>query len=159
VFLGITSDRHWQRFCDQFDRPDLAADDSLATNNQRIDARPRLMPVITRMIAELSLAAVTDRALAASLPFAHVARPEQLFDDPHLNAGGYLLDTVMPDGTTAKLPALPLSLGGRTADLRNSPPQLGADTEICLASLGFTAAEIRQFDDDGVIFIAAAPDR
>ena len=159
VFLGITSDRHWQRFCDQFDRPDLGADDSLASNNQRIDARPRLMPVITRMIADLSLAAVTERALAASLPFAHIARPEQLFDDPHLNTGGYLLDTVMPDGTTVKLPALPLALGGRTADLRNSPPQLGADTEICLSGLGFTAAEMRQLDADGVIVIAAAPDR
>ena len=118
------------------------------TNNQRIDARSRLIPVITGIISDLSLASLTDKALAASLPFAHIARPEQLFDDPHLNAGGYLLDTVMPDGTTAKLPAMPLSLGGRVAGLKNSPPQLGAHTEICLAGLGFTGAEISQFDDD-----------
>ena len=34
VFMGITSDNHWNRFCAVFNRPDLADDPSLASNNQ-----------------------------------------------------------------------------------------------------------------------------
>ena len=91
VFLGITSDRHWQRFCDAFGRDDLAADETLANNNQRIDARTRLLPILSDLVAGLDLAEISKKAIAAELPFAHIAHPEALLDDPHLNDGGYLL--------------------------------------------------------------------
>ena len=136
VFMGITSDNHWHRFCAVFNRPDLADDPSLASNNQRIDARPHLLPVIADIVSGMTLVVVTEKALTAALPFAHVARPEQLWDDPHLNAGGYLLKTKMPDGRGAYLPTLPVTMGGRMTGLRTHPPRLGADTAPCLAGLG-----------------------
>ena len=42
VFVGITSDGQWKRFCEFFKQAELAADPRLATNNQRIEARPWL---------------------------------------------------------------------------------------------------------------------
>jgi crotonobetainyl-CoA:carnitine CoA-transferase CaiB-like acyl-CoA transferase len=157
VFLGITSDGHWQRFCRVFDRPDLADDAGLATNSQRIEARPRLLPAVAEMIAGLTLAALSEKAVAAALPFAPIARPEALFDDPHLKAGGYLLDTALPDGGSARLPALPISLGGRMPRLRRSPPRLGADTAPSLASLGFDETEIAALVEDGVVGLCDPP--
>jgi len=151
VFLGITSDNHWQRFCDRFELPDLFADENLSSNNQRIEARPRLLPVIRDIIAAMDLAEVSEKALLAALPFAHVARPEQLFDDPHLTAGGYLLDTEMQDGNHAGLPALPMTFGTRMMQLRNSPPHLGVDTAACLAEIGFCDDAIKALHKDGVI--------
>jgi crotonobetainyl-CoA:carnitine CoA-transferase CaiB-like acyl-CoA transferase len=151
VFMGITSDNHWNRFCAVFNRPDLADDPSLASNNQRIDARPHLLPVIADIVSGMTLVAVTEKALTAALPFAHVARPEQLWDDPHLNAGGYLLETEMPDGRGAHLPTLPVSMGGRMTGLRTHPPRLGADTAPCLTGLGYSDDDIARLVDDGVI--------
>lgn len=156
VFMGITSDNHWHRFCAVFKRPDLADDPSLASNNQRIDARPHLLPVIADIVSGMTLAAVTEKALTAALPFAHVARPEQLWDDPHLNAGGYLLETEMPDGRGAHLPTLPVSMGGRMTGLRTHPPRLGADTAPCLAGLGYSDDDIARLVDDGVIRLGPA---
>jgi crotonobetainyl-CoA:carnitine CoA-transferase CaiB-like acyl-CoA transferase len=49
VFIGITSDGQWKRFCDFFKQPDLAADPRLATNNQRIEARPWLVPKVAEV--------------------------------------------------------------------------------------------------------------
>ncbi len=44
VFIGITSDGQWKRFCEFFGQPEMAADPTLATNNQRIEARPGWCP-------------------------------------------------------------------------------------------------------------------
>lgn len=156
VFLGITSDRHWQRFCEVFDAPDLAADSRLHTNNQRIEARAELLPKVAALVAGLPLTALTEKAVAAQLPFAHVARPEQLFDDPHLAAGERLLSTELPGGVAARLPALPVELDGRKTVLERSPPEAGADTATLLGKLGYDATEIADLAKDGVIVM---PDR
>lgn len=142
VFLGITSDRHWVRFCDVFEQPDLANDKTLTTNNQRIEARDRLMPIVGKVIGALSLKELSEKAIAAKLPFAHIATPEQLFDDPHLNAGGRLLPTQLPGGVATKLPALPIEMDGRAPGLHTDPPELGADTSNVLTELGLSENEM-----------------
>lgn len=158
VFIGITSDRHWVRFCEVFDQPGLAADQTLATNNQRIEARDRLMPTMEQIIGALTLAELTDKATRAKLPFAHVAKPEQLFEDPHLNAGGRLLETVLPGGVTTKLPALPIEMDGRTTGLSSNPPTLGADTSDLLTELGLSDAEQADLAARNIIAMAQPKD-
>src|SRR5438874_1201818 len=49
VFIGITSDGQWKRFCEFFKQPELAADPRLATNNLRIEARPWLVPKVAEV--------------------------------------------------------------------------------------------------------------
>lgn len=147
VFLGITSDKHWLRFCKTFERPDLADDETLAANNQRIEARDRLMPIVSDMLAALTLEELTGKAVDAQLPFAHVARPEQLFDNPHLLAGERLLKTQLAGGVETRLPALPLEMDGRRTSVKSDPPALGADSRAVLRGLGL--------DDDAINALAA----
>lgn len=151
VFLGITSDRHWHRFCEVFERPDLAADETLATNNQRIEARGQLMPVVGDILAAMDLDALTEKAVTAQLPFAHIARPEQLFDNPHLLAGNRLLQTMLPGGVETRLPALPVELDGRKTELQSNPPVLGADTRAVLGELGLEEMEIDSLAEQGIV--------
>ena len=46
----------------------------------------------------------------AGIPFAPVARPQDLFEDPHLNQSGSLAATTLPGGGVAKLPKIPLRM-------------------------------------------------
>ena len=151
VFLGITSDRHWARFCQVFDQPKLGADESLRTNNQRIDARDTLISQISRLVSGLTLSGVTSLATEAKLPFAHVARPEQLFEDPHLRAGERLLKTQLSGGADAFLPSLPIELGGRKIKLKSDPPAAGADTGAILNMLGFQPDEVDTLFKTGIV--------
>ncbi|GAB5510824.1 MAG: CaiB/BaiF CoA-transferase family protein [Hyphomicrobiales bacterium] len=151
VFLGITSDRHWHRFCEVFERPDLAAEETLATNNQRIEARGQLMPIVGDILVAMDLDALTEKAVTAQLPFAHIARPEQLFDNPHLLAGNRLLQTMLPGGVETRLPALPVELDGRKTELQSNPPVLGADTRAVLGELGLDQMEIDSLAEQGIV--------
>jgi crotonobetainyl-CoA:carnitine CoA-transferase CaiB-like acyl-CoA transferase len=136
VFVGITSDKHWEAFCREFRRPDLFADASLATNTQRIDGRPRLLPEVKALFAGLSALEIVERCQRARLPCAPVGRPEDLFDDPHLIATDGLAETAIGDGRHARLPKLPIRIDGAAFQLRGDPPAVGADTEEILGRIG-----------------------
>lgn len=153
VFFGITSDRHWEAFCRTFDRPDLFADESLATNNRRIGEKARLMPIVAEMLAAMTTAEIEDKAVAAGLPFAHVARPEQLFDHPHLRAGGRLLETLLPGGIAAMLPALPIEVGDYKCSKQSDPPAAGADTRAVLGAIGYDGETIDRMAAEGSILL------
>lgn len=141
VFIGVTSDKQWARFCEVFERPDWLADERLATNNGRIEQRAWFLPAIAAMVAQLPKDEVLARCEKADLPFSPIARPEQLFTDPQLIAGGSLLDTVLPDGTHTVLPRLPILLNGEGSTLASNPPAAGEHTRDILAGLGYELSE------------------
>jgi crotonobetainyl-CoA:carnitine CoA-transferase CaiB-like acyl-CoA transferase len=153
VFIGVTSDRHWKAFCQVFERPDWAADPRLETNNQRVDQGEWLLPAVADMLKEFSMQDIVTRCEAAGIPFAPIARPEDLFDDPQLNQSSNkgLLSTALPDGRRTKLPRLPLELGDHDLGLRHDPPAIGAGTDALLAEIGYSADDIKQLRDTGKI--------
>jgi crotonobetainyl-CoA:carnitine CoA-transferase CaiB-like acyl-CoA transferase len=155
IFLGITSDRHWQRFCQIFGREDLLADERLTTNNDRITAREWLLPELRSMLAEMSKAEVTRLCNEAAIPFAPVARPEDLFTDLQLTEAESLLETKLPNGSEVKLPRIPLRSSEHDWDLRMQPPQMGEHSHEILRELGYDGGEIRELAARGVIAVAS----
>ncbi len=151
VFIGVTSDKQWVRFCEQFARPDWLADERLATNNGRIDCRDWLLPQVADLIASYDTADVLRRCERAELPFSPIARPEDLFANEQLLAGNSLLDTVLPNGRRAPLPRLPLLLNGKGATLTQHPPKIGEHTRPTLAELGLADEEIAALIAAGIV--------
>jgi crotonobetainyl-CoA:carnitine CoA-transferase CaiB-like acyl-CoA transferase len=91
------------------------------------------------------------RCEALGLPYAPIAKPADLFDDPHLNASGGLVPTTLADGRQTKLPALPLAFDGERPGLRRDLPAVGQhDAEIGL-ELGYGAAEIARMRAAGTL--------
>jgi len=135
VFIGLTSDHQWERFCHEFARPDLLSHPALATNEARVEARSQIIPDFVVLFKSLLVAEIERRCLGAGLPFALIARPEDLFDDPQLNANNSLAETILPGGVSAKLPKLPLRLDGEAFPLRDNPPAAGEHTREILKSL------------------------
>src|SRR5690606_3991572 len=84
VFVGIVTDSQWKIFCEAFERPDLLSDPELATNPQRVVARPRILPIVSALFGSLTKQELMERCDALGLPYAPIAKPEDLFDDPHL---------------------------------------------------------------------------
>jgi crotonobetainyl-CoA:carnitine CoA-transferase CaiB-like acyl-CoA transferase len=151
VFIGVTSDKQWVRFCESFEMRDLLADERLATNNGRIDQREWLIPSLTDRIAKYSKADVLQRCEIADLPFSPIAKPEDLFTDEQLIQGQSLLETVLPNGDTTQLPRLPLLLRGEGSELQIHPPKIGEHSREVLASVGLGVEQIEELIGKGVV--------
>ena len=151
VFVGVTSDRHWARFCEVFERPDLLADARLRTNEQRVEARPWMLPIVAGHLGRFTKPEIMARCEQAKIPYAPVARTADLFDDPHLNESQGLVEVDLPGDGRARLPRLPLELGGERPPLYRQPPRLGEHTREILVEAGLDAAEIDEHERKGVV--------
>lgn len=146
IFLAAVSDAQWQTFCTVLGFPDLKADPSLATNNQRVAVRPALLKDLAARLAPRSAGELSAMMEKAGLPFAPIRRPEDLFDDEHLLATGGLADVRLPDGPKAgqmvKTTLFPITMQGERLGVRLHPPTLGEHTRELLAGLGYSAGEM-----------------
>ncbi len=150
LFIAATSDQLWLRFCEIFERPDLAADRRLAKNADRVRAKEWLVPAVAETLGKLSRAEIEERCEKAGIPFAPIGKVDDLFVDPHLNKGG-LVATTLSNGVKTKLPKLPIELDGERPALRLDPPQVGEHSRAILAEAGLSAPEIDALAQDGVI--------
>jgi crotonobetainyl-CoA:carnitine CoA-transferase CaiB-like acyl-CoA transferase len=157
VFIGVVSDAQWQSFCAAFGFDDLAQDARLRTNRQRVAAREEFLPLVRHSLANLSKADLLARLEGAGLPFAPINRPQDLFDDPHLNAGGGLVPTRLPDGSMTRLPILPLQLNAERPNRGGSLAAIGEHTRPILAALGMPDAEVEALQAARVIRHTADP--
>ena len=87
-----------------------------------------------------------------------LARPSVLFDDPHLNQGGRMLEVLFSKGKRGKIPGLPLEMSGHTLGLRRQPPRMGEDTRSVLEELGYGKLEIEDLIAKGVAIAEKKPD-
>ena len=146
VFVGVVTDTQWKIFCDAFGLADLLADPALKTNPQRVEARPRVIPIVTALFAKMTKSELLAKCEKLGLPFAPITRPEDLYEDPHLKATGGLVDIRLPDGErageTAQTTLFPITLGGERLGVRLNPPTLGEHTRELLAELGYASEQV-----------------
>jgi crotonobetainyl-CoA:carnitine CoA-transferase CaiB-like acyl-CoA transferase len=157
VFVGVTSDAQWLRFCEAFELASLAADERLRHNADRARARPWLIPSLREALGALPYATVVARCEAAGISWAPVGKPADLFADPHLLAGGGLLATAIAalggGPADALLPALPVEFGTPRSrpGLTRQPPRLGEHNAEILAEAGYAAADIDRLAASGIL--------
>ena len=154
IFVAVVSDTQWRGFCDHFSLDALAEDPELATNNGRARHRHRIMPELTELFAGMSRAEAIARLEKAGMPFAEINRPSDLFDDPHLSAGG-LVDVHVTDGERrgdlARLPKLPLEMDGDRLHLRHDLPAAGAHSRQAAERSGCMDDGIDRLISEGII--------
>jgi len=151
----VVSDSLWRQFCSEFELMDYANDPSLGSNNQRVEQKERILPVIRDVFAALDKAEMIRRLEKAGIPFAPVNRPGDLLDDPHMNASGALIELTLNEGESAgqkiKVPAIPMEMNHQKFGLQRDLPTRGFDSLVVLEELGYPQEEIQaMFDADHV---------
>jgi crotonobetainyl-CoA:carnitine CoA-transferase CaiB-like acyl-CoA transferase len=150
VFVGVVTDTQWKVFCEAFGLADLLSDPSLKTNPQRVEARPRVIPIVTGIFAQLTKPQVMAKCEELGLPFAPIAKPEDLFDDPHLKASNGMTGITLMNGVKTQVPVLPIEIDGNRLGTRLDLPHIGQHTRELLSQLGYAPQQIEILVNEGV---------
>ena len=123
----------------------------LKTNPQRVEARPRILPIVTEIFSKMGKQELMDRCEKLGLPFAPIAKPEDLFDDPHLNASRGLTPVTLNNGVKTKVPVLPIEMDGERFGTRIDIPQIGEHTREVLKSIGYGDGDVDRMISSKVV--------
>ena len=151
IFIGITSDNHWERFCKRFGHENLLADPELKTNEDRVANPDRVRPPVAIACKKHTKAEMCAIAEEIGIPFAPVATTEDLYDDPQLNAEGRMCETILPNGKSVKLPRIPVEVGDHQFELRRQPPEIGEHTREVLSELGYDENDVTTLEESGAV--------
>ncbi len=151
IFLAVVGDTQWGVFCQAFGFADWQQDERLHSNNDRVRARPWLIPALRERLAPFAASELANVFEQHGLPYAPITDPQHLFDDPHLQQTGGLAPMTLPDGRGTVVPLLPLTLAGERLGLRLDPPRLGEHTDALLQSLGYNADAVAALHADGIV--------
>jgi crotonobetainyl-CoA:carnitine CoA-transferase CaiB-like acyl-CoA transferase len=150
LFVGVVTDTQWQVFCRAFSLSDLSADPRLDSNGKRVKAREWLIPRLSEVFRQHGEKELMEKLEAIGLPFAPIAKPWDLLEDPHLVASHGLLETKAGE-KTIRVPALPLELGGRRLGKRSDPPRIGEHGRELLTELGCSPQEIENLIERRIV--------
>ena len=134
----IYNDKQWNAFVEAV-RPEWAGE-RFAT----LEQRARQIDIVYSRVAETMQERTTQEWLALfrslDIPAAPLRTPEELLDDPHLNAVG-LFETVQSPHGPVRFPGVPTWFSRTPGRVAGFAPQLGADTREVLEELGLRKSE------------------
>ena len=138
IFIGVVSDKQWAQFCNAFELHDLLQDEELHSNAQRVAQRDSFMPRLREMFKGQGLLQTVTICERVGLPFAPILRPDQLFDDPHVNHKGATVEVTLSNGVRTQVPTLPFEYGGTRLGLYRDLPQIGEHNDAIARELGYS---------------------
>ncbi|MGY1949380.1 CaiB/BaiF CoA transferase family protein [Pseudomonas pergaminensis] len=151
VFMGVVSDSQWVNFCQGFGFTELGRDPELVKNTQRVQARTRILPQVRERLAQMSKQEVMDLCEQTGLPFSPIQRPQDLFEDRHLNESGGLAHLTLENGDAVKVPMLPFEMNGRRFNTRLNVPQMGSHSAELLEEMGYASGDIEALRGRGIV--------
>ena len=151
VAIVCATDEHWLNLTTAMQRADLRDDQTLRSLQGRI----KHIEEVTAKIQAWAGARTRDQVVAACeehhIPCAPLRNVNEVLDDPHLMARGFLTHHETEYGTVA-LPNSPIRYEGSSLRPLQAPPKLGEHADSVLADLcGLDAADLAALRKDRVI--------
>ncbi|MGQ4810381.1 Acetyl-CoA:oxalate CoA-transferase [Candidatus Entotheonellaceae bacterium PAL068K] len=151
VCIAADQQHHWQMFCKLLGLEPLLDDPRFTTNRDRVHNRHAMQEAIEAVLAHQTSAKWHGMLIAAGIPCGPVYRYDQVFDDPHVQHRQMAVEVDHPKAGRMTITNTPLKLSQTPGRVRLPAPTLGQHTDEILGRLGYDAATIAQYHDEGVV--------
>ncbi|MCV7346651.1 CaiB/BaiF CoA transferase family protein [Mycolicibacterium rhodesiae] len=152
VLLQVAGRPMFKRWCRLIGREDLFDDPRFADDDSRWRHGDVLNDLMQQWCSGKTKAEVLAALEAAKLPAAPLNSPQEVLDDPHVEAMGYLKRVPFP-GAAKPVPLIetPFRLSATPGSIRRRAPLLGEHTDEVLAEIGYGADEIAQLRGNRIV--------
>ena len=152
VLLQIAGPSMFKRWCRLVGRPELFEDPRFGDDDLRWRNGDVLNEIMAQWCADKPKAEVLALLEAAKLPAAPMHSTQEVLDDPHVQAMGYLRRVPFP-GTSRDVPIIetPFRLSATPGEIRRRAPLLGEHTDEILGDLGYTDTQVAGLRDRQVV--------
>ena len=133
----VYNDKQWSAFIEAV-RPAWASD-SFATLAQRARQIDTVYALLGETFGERTTGEWVDLLRSLDIPAAPLRTPDELFENPHLNAVGFF-ETVQTCNGPVRFPGVPTWFSQTPGHVAGPAPRLGDHTREVLEELGLTAA-------------------
>jgi crotonobetainyl-CoA:carnitine CoA-transferase CaiB-like acyl-CoA transferase len=136
----LMGETHW------LEDPRFATDDLRGENGAALSER------MSAWCIERTNTEALEQLADASIPAGPVLSPKEVVEHPQVGAMGFFQPTqVHGRAEPVPLARAPIDMSATPAGIRRPPPRVGEHTDEILASLGFSADEIRGFRDSKAV--------
>ena len=133
----IYNDKHWSLFVDAV-KPAWVGPE-MATLNQRAPQIDRIYGLLAETFLERTTQEWLDLLRKLGVPAAPLRTPDELFDNPHLNAVGFF-ETVESRHGKVRFPGVPTTFSATPGKVRGPAPELGEHTQEVREQFGLNGA-------------------
>jgi crotonobetainyl-CoA:carnitine CoA-transferase CaiB-like acyl-CoA transferase len=152
----IYNDGHWRRFFDAIGRPEaFAADARFASFAARIEHIDEVYAELGRILLTRTTAEWLELFDRADVPALPMHSFESVLEDSHLRATGFFANVEHPREGAIRSMAVPTRFSRSTPRPERLAPRLGEHGPEILAEAGFSAVEIRELSEAGVLLRTA----
>jgi crotonobetainyl-CoA:carnitine CoA-transferase CaiB-like acyl-CoA transferase len=151
VVLLIIEDHQFSGLCRALGREDMLEDPRCQTLISRIRHARELYTVLEEELRKWTTADLLDRARRFGVPMAPVHGIDDFLRDPQVRSSQTLLEVEDEKAGGMRFLRNPVRFARTPTSFRERPPRLGEQTDAILAQAGFTAEEIAQLRQEGVV--------
>ena len=143
IFIAAANDRFWQKLAKALGLTDLAADPRFEKNQGRVANRAELEGILEKTIGALDREPLLKRLEEADVPATPVNTVDQVMNDPQTAERGIVQRVMHPKLGEIPVVGTPLHFSRMSPGVRTAAPLRGEHTDTVLASLGYSADEIK----------------
>lgn len=136
-FIGVMiyNDKHWKAFFEVSGRTDLADDERFTDMSSRTKHIDFVYSTVENIMAEKTTEEWLSLLETADIPCTNINTPEDLFQDPHLNAINFFETVQHPTEGNIRNMKFPISFSETPVEVNRYAPTLGEHNEEILNEL------------------------
>ncbi len=149
ITVGAANQRNWERLLAVLGRTELSEDARFATNAARMANRETLAEVLTAIFMTRSSADWLETLGKAGLPAGPVLSIAEMHQDRQTIARSMVADIEHPVAGNVRAVGMPVKFSQTPCRTERPAPLLGEHSRQILQEIGFSAADIDQFLQNG----------
>ncbi|QCI66333.1 CaiB/BaiF CoA transferase family protein [Phreatobacter stygius] len=131
IILATGNDGQYRRTCEVLGVPELVTDPRFVDNEQRVNNRDLLMPLLIARTVLFAKADLIEKLEAAGVPVGPINTVPEVFRDPQVVARGMRVDLPAPETRAGTLPSVrqPIVINGERLYGAHASPALGENQD------------------------------